>query len=210
MLISVLLLTLFFSVYAFVHSLLASLGVKQWIRQTMGPENDRWYRLGYNIFAVITLLPLWPMLIGLPDRTLYVVPAPWRWLMVAGQLLAVVGLGVTLWQTGPLHFFGLAQLITPPPHESSSLTTGGFYGWVRHPLYSFSLLFIWLTPVLTINLLTTFLIFTLYFYVGSIYEEKRLLAEFGEAYRRYQQHVPRLIPGLHPGSRLKPGDERPG
>jgi protein-S-isoprenylcysteine O-methyltransferase Ste14 len=80
------------------------------------------------------------------------------------------------------------------PDKSSALTTSGFYRWVRHPLYFFSLLFIWLTPALTINLLIVFVLFTLYFYIGSIYEEKRLLAEFGEAYRKYQEHVPRLVP----------------
>ncbi len=210
MLLSSLLITFFFVVYALVHSLLAGLGVKRWFRQTVGPESDRWYRLAYNIFSVVTLLPLFLMLVLLPDRMFYVVPSPWRWLMVAGQGVAVVGLAVTLWQTGALHFLGLAQLINPRPRESGSLTTSGFYGWVRHPLYFFSLLFIWLTPALTINLLTTFILFTLYFYIGSIYEEKRLLAEFGAAYRRYQQHVPRLIPGVHLGSRLKPGDERLG
>ena len=210
MLVSSLLITLFFAVYAIVHSLLASLGVKRWVWRIVGPESDRWYRLGYNIFATITLLPLLPLLAWLPDRMLYVAPSPWRWLMVVGQVLAIVGVGATLWQTGSLHFLGVAQLINPIPRESGSLTIDGFYSWVRHPLYFFSLIFIWLTPALTINLLTTFLLFTLYFYVGSIYEEQRLLTEFGTAYRRYQQRVPRLIPGLHLGSPLKPGDERLG
>jgi protein-S-isoprenylcysteine O-methyltransferase Ste14 len=47
---------------------------------------------------------------------------------------------------------------------------------------------------MSVNLLTTYVVFTLYFYFGSIHEEKRLLAEFGVAYRDYQQRVPRLIP----------------
>jgi protein-S-isoprenylcysteine O-methyltransferase Ste14 len=70
----------------------------------------------------------------------------------------------------------------------------GFYCYVRHPIYSFSLLLLWLTPAMTVNLLTVYVLTTLYFYVGSLHEERRLLAEFGEAYRDYQQQVPRLIP----------------
>ncbi len=196
LLISILTITIFFVIYAVVHSLLASLGLKAWARRTFGPATDRWYRLAYNIFSAVTLLPLFPMLALLPDQTLYIVPAPWRWLMVGGQLIGLAGLGLSVMQTGALHFLGISQLIAADPDDSGSLTTTGFYGWVRHPIYTFSLLFIWLTPAMTVNLLTAFILFTLYFYIGSIYEERRLLAEFGDAYRRYQQRVPRLIPFL--------------
>lgn len=195
-LLNVLILTIFFAAYALLHSLLASSGLKKGARQTFGPGADRWYRLVYNLLAVITLLPLLPLLALLPDRTLYIAPSPWRWLMVGGQLLALAGLGLTLLQTGALHFLGLSQLAVENLNESGSLTTSGFYTWVRHPLYFFSLLFIWLTPAMTVNLLTTFILFTLYFYLGSIYEERRLLAEFGETYRAYQQRAPRLFPWL--------------
>lgn len=191
---SVISLILFFTLYAVVHSWLASLKVKAWLWRTFGPSTDRWYRLAYNLFAMVTLLPLFPMLALLPDQTLYVVPLPWRWLMVAGQLLALLGLGLALLQTNPLHFIGLAQLFNQKPAGGGSLTVTGFYAWVRHPLYTFSLLFIWLTPVMTVNLLATFILFTLYFYIGSIYEERRLLAEFGPAYQAYRQRVPRLVP----------------
>ena len=40
------------------------------------------------------------------------------------------------------------------------------------------------------------LVLTAYFIIGSILEERRLLARFGDAYREYQQRVPMLIPRL--------------
>jgi len=194
MLFSVLLLLLYLIVYALVHSLLAGLPVKAWLRRVFGSLAERWYRLAYNVFAVITLLPLFPLLAFLPDRTLYVAPAPWRWLMLGGQFLALLGLGVTFLQTGPFHFLGLAQLFEKQPAEHGSFSAHGFYRWVRHPLYSFSLLFLWLTPLMTVNLLAVYLVFTVYFYLGSVHEEKRLVAEFGATYEDYQRRVPRLIP----------------
>jgi len=130
----------------------------------------------------------------LPDRTLYVVPAPWRWLMVGGQVLALAGLAGSLLQTAPLHFVGLSQLFVQQPAQSGSLEVRGFYCYVRHPIYSFGILLLWLTPAMTVNLLTVYILTTLYFYVGSLHEERRLLAEFGAAYQDYQQQVPRLIP----------------
>lgn len=190
--------TLFFIVWTLLHSVLAARPLKAWARRTVGAQTvARWYRLLYNAFSTLTLLPLFPLLAWLPDQTLYVTPAPWRWLMIAGQLLAVGGLVATLRQTDVWHFVGLAQLVRDDTtEEPSSLQVDGFYRWVRHPLYTFSLLLIWLTPAMTINLLTTYILFTLYFYIGSIHEEYRLIAEFGEAYRRYQQEVPRLLPRI--------------
>ncbi len=196
MLLSILALSGFFIAYAILHSLLASRSVKSWARRVFGSAVDRWYRLVYNIIGLITFLPILPMLALLPDQILYVVPSPWRWLMVACQVLALTGLGIALLQTDPWHFLGLAQLFSERPQKESngSLVVKGLYCWVRHPLYFFSLLFLWPTPVMTVNLLTAYLLFTLYFYVGSIHEERRLVAEFGQAYRAYQQQVPRLIP----------------
>lgn len=138
------------------------------------------------------------MIALLPTEILYIVPSPWRWLMVGGQILALIGLAASLWQTSLLHFLGLAQLLAEPSAKSGALSVRGFYAWVRHPLYTFSLLFLWLTPAMTTNVLTTYILFTLYFYIGSIFEERRLLAEFGSAYQDYQQRVPRFIPLTFP------------
>lgn len=203
-LLSALLITVFFVVYAMLHSLLASLAVKNGARRLFGPGSERWFRLIYNLIALITFLPIFPMIALLPAETLYIVPSPWRWLMLGGQILALLGLGVSFLQTGVLHFLGLAQLLAQQPGESGSLNVGGFYAWMRHPLYTFSLLFLWLTPAMTTNLLTAYLLFTLYFYLGSIFEERRLLAEFGDTYRDYQRRVPRLIPARFSSKNLTP------
>jgi len=33
-----------------------------------------------------------------------------------------------------------------------------------------------------------------YFYIGSIYEEKKLVERYGELYIQYQSFVPRILP----------------
>jgi protein-S-isoprenylcysteine O-methyltransferase Ste14 len=70
----------------------------------------------------------------------------------------------------------------------------GLYCHVRHPLYSAGLLFIWLSPLMTTSLLALNLGLTLYIIIGSIFEERRLVGQFGQAYVDYQRRVPRLIP----------------
>jgi protein-S-isoprenylcysteine O-methyltransferase Ste14 len=68
------------------------------------------------------------------------------------------------------------------------------YRWVRHPLYFWGLVFIWLMPQMTVNRLALFAVFSVYLYVGTFFEERRLVEEFGDDYREYQRRVPRLIP----------------
>jgi protein-S-isoprenylcysteine O-methyltransferase Ste14 len=99
-------------------------------------------------------------------------------------------------QTSPLRFAGLAHLLTPGSLEDEPLQLHGFYCYVRHPLYLFSLILIWLIPLMTVNVLTLNALITLYVYVGSVFEENKLLVQFGHAYDHYRRHVPRLLPRL--------------
>jgi len=205
----------YFVVWAIVHSVLASLRVKEGVRSTLGEGVYRWYRFGFVIFALLSFAPLLPMLALLPDRVLYIVPSPWRWIMVAFQSGCVIGIGVTLLQTDLVRFAGLTALLGggKDEEENPDLVIRGAYCYVRHPMYVFSILLIWLMPAMTVNLLVLFALFTLYFVLGSLHEEQLLLARFGDAYREYQERVPRFIPRLHcdyDGGETSPGRERPG
>jgi protein-S-isoprenylcysteine O-methyltransferase Ste14 len=117
--------------------------------------------------------------------------------MVLGQMVGAIGAAVAILQTGALRFVGVTQVFAERSKEEVGLLqVRGLYCYVRHPSYFFSLIVIWLTPLMTVNLLALYALFTLYFYVGSVHEESRLMAEFGAAYEEYQRHVPRIIPRL--------------
>jgi protein-S-isoprenylcysteine O-methyltransferase Ste14 len=182
--------------YGLVHSLLASSGAKRRARKWFGSGVDRWYRLAYNFFGTITFLPVLGLVAALPDSRIYVVPAPWAYLMVAGQLAAVVVLAVGVAQTGIWTFLGIRQIVGTNSEDAPRLVTGGLYRWVRHPLYTAGLAFIWLAQVMTGNLLALNLGLTLYLVVGALYEERKLVRVFGDAYLRYRERTPMLIPGL--------------
>jgi len=193
---SVITLILATAIYAAVHSLLASLGVKAWAQQRFGSFADRWYRLAYNSFAVISGLPILILLYVLPDQTLYKIPFSWVLLTTLGQLAGMLIILVGILQTDPWHFVGLRQIMKHESAEPPMLVTRGLYSWVRHPLYTGGLLLIWLVPVMTLNLLTIFVILTIYLILGAKLEERRLIHEFGDQYRNYRQRVPMLIPSL--------------
>lgn len=183
-------------IYGFVHSLLASLGVKARLKQVFGQGTDRWYRLAYNAFAVITLLPILALPLLLNDMVLYRIPPPWLYFTTAFQVLALIALGIGLLQTGIWSFLGFQQFLNIDQDQPPKMLTGGLYNWVRHPLYTAGLILIWLIPVMTYNLLALNLGLTIYLILGAIYEERKLVREFGDEYISYQARVPMLIPGL--------------
>jgi protein-S-isoprenylcysteine O-methyltransferase Ste14 len=184
------------SLYGLVHSLLASLTFKAWLQRWLGEGARRTYRLAYNLFAIVSLLPVLALPALLPDQRLYVIPFPLALVSLGLQGLAVVALLVGLLQTGVWSFLGLSQLSGDNPSGPTRLVVRGLYHWVRHPLYSAGLVFIWLTPLMTSNLLAFNLGATVYLIVGAIFEERKLLREFGQEYARYRARTPMLVPGL--------------
>ena len=79
------------------------------------------------------------------------------------------------------------------PH-SEQLNTKGLYRYMRHPLYTFTITFLWLTPVMTQNIAALYSAITLYAFIGAIFEERKLERIFGSAYQNYRRHTPMFIP----------------
>lgn len=181
--------------WGIVHSLLASTGIKELLRGAFGNGFMKFYRLLYNIFGVISFLPILYLLIALPDRNLYQVPAPFSYLMRLGQFISILLLFTAAMQTDVLSFAGLRQLFEE--EKPGRLITEGLYGFVRHPLYMFSLLILWLSPTLSLNSFVVYVGLTLYILIGILFEERKLLREFGKNYEEYRSSTPMLIPGLH-------------
>ncbi|MFA7229193.1 MAG: isoprenylcysteine carboxylmethyltransferase family protein, partial [Melioribacteraceae bacterium] len=78
--------------------------------------------------------------------------------------------------------------------EKLVLKIEGAFKFVRHPIYFFSILFLGLRPAMNLFYLVMFICIVLYFYVGSFYEERKLVKFFGDEYREYQKKVPRIFP----------------
>jgi protein-S-isoprenylcysteine O-methyltransferase Ste14 len=179
--------------WGLVHSLLASGAAKDFARRQAGSLADHFYRLTYNLFALISFVPVLAVAATADHRVLYVVPLPWSALMVLGELLAVVALLEGFRETDVWEFLGLRQL-GDLDQASPTLVTGGLYQFVRHPLYTAGLVFIWLLPYMTVNILAINLALTVYILVGAFFEERKLRRVFGQAYSEYAAVTPMLIP----------------
>lgn len=175
------------------HSKLATPRVKNWLSRRLGPSADRGYRLFYNLVAAATLLPVLAIPARIPGPTLWQILSPWVFITTAVQVVAILVILLVLLQTGASSFLGIRQLFSPQG-TAARLMVSGFYRWVRHPLYTAALVLIWLTPVMTSSTLVLFLGFTLYIVVGSRYEERQLVADFGESYQEYRLKIPAFVP----------------
>ncbi len=182
------------AVWGIVHSILASTKFKEFLRGLLGERLMVAYRLAYNIFALLSFVPIYLLVQIFPDRKLYSVSAPWMYVMLTGQGLAALLLLFSFLQTGPLSFVGLSRFWEG--EKPSALVTGGMYRFVRHPLYLFSLLILWLSPLMTVNNLIFYASLTAYIFIGAYFEERKLLREFGAAYVAYKSTRPMMIPGL--------------
>jgi methanethiol S-methyltransferase len=180
--------------WGLLHSLLASDQVKQFTHHRLGERGARHYRLGYNLFACVSFLPVLALTALTADRRLYLVPLPWSAIMVVGQVLAVAVLVIGFLQTDAYEFLGFRQAAGPLESRAGSLVTSGLYRYVRHPLYSAGLAFIWLMPLMTKNVLAINIGLTVYIIAGTIFEEQKLRLEFGEAYKHYSTVTPMFIP----------------
>jgi protein-S-isoprenylcysteine O-methyltransferase Ste14 len=187
------LITIALILWAAFHSLLAADQTKQFLASVFGNGVQRVYRFGYNLISVVTFLPVLFILGRYPGDILYQIPWPLSMFFTIGQFVAAILIVIGLLQTDPWGFAGLRQL-SSGTESRGAFQSRGLYQYVRHPLYSGGLLFIWLTPIMTTTTLVFVIISSLYLYIGSIFEERRLVREFGDTYRAYQEQVPRLFP----------------
>jgi protein-S-isoprenylcysteine O-methyltransferase Ste14 len=182
--------TLRFMLFAIIHSLLASKWCKSLARRG-SKKILAAYRLFYNLLSLGLLA--WVMADTGCGRVLYFAPGVWSLAMYLLQIMVAAALFSCLRQTGIGNFIGLSQLHGGGDRQPQ-LIDDGWYAVVRHPLYLLSIIFLILSPVMTAQRALLMALSIPYFIIGGHLEERRLMEEFGERYRRYRQRVPLLIP----------------
>ena len=77
------------------------------------------------------------------------------------------------------------------------------YRLCRHPLYFATCVLFSAWPTMDLRWLIVVIWLWLYAAVGSVFEERKLVAAFGDDYKRYQASRPRLLPILSLGRMRK-------
>ncbi len=180
--------------FGILHSVLATETVKQTIHLWMG-QYVRYYRLCYSLLAtgllVIVLyyhysfdaLLLWQT--SLIEKIIAVI------LLTAGSCVMLLCINT--------YFMDLSGIDALMGRKRKFvLQTKGMHSYVRHPLYSGTILFVWALFLYQpyLNTLISAVCITVYTVIGIRFEEKKLIREYGDDYRAYQLKTPSLIPQI--------------
>ncbi len=192
MLLNHVILALLWIVYCALHSLMASVGIKNWLEKISG-SSYRYYRLFYSLFSFFFLVIVLYFQFMLPTILLYKVPAL---VFAFGSVLGLSGLLLMLFCIKKyfMSLSGVRSLVYETTYNDLLIT--GIHRYVRHPLYLGTFAFIWglflVGPYLSLLIANS--IITVYTLIGIKLEEDKLIGEFGESYKNYQQSVPKLLP----------------
>jgi methanethiol S-methyltransferase len=195
-------LILLWSVYCILHSLMASSGFKQKLVSLLGTR-FKYYRLFYTLFAFLFLVFILYYQFNIETSRAFESSYYTR---LAGILVGISGLiiMITCIKKYFMSLSGLLSLVKETSYNTLIIT--GIHKYVRHPLYLGTFGFIWgaflCYPFWTILIADT--IITLYTLIAIRFEEDKLVKEYGNSYKEYQQRVPKLIPSFKPRQGRQP------
>ncbi|HEX7250607.1 MAG TPA: isoprenylcysteine carboxylmethyltransferase family protein [Burkholderiales bacterium] len=185
---------LLLGVFAAQHSVMARRGFKRWWTRIVPPAAARSTYVLFSSLALALILWQWRP-----------IPQPVLWSLQGGAATAswaVFWLGWAIlfgssFMINHFELFGLSQVFSRAAGgevAAPQFRTPLLYRYVRHPIYFGFLLGFWATPVMTAGHLLFAAGSTAYILVGVWFEERDLVAQFGEQYRRYRRQVSMLIP----------------
>jgi methanethiol S-methyltransferase len=177
------------------HSIMARRSFKRWWTGIVSPAVERSTYVLAATAALALLLWQWR---PIPEPVIWRIENPA--LVMATWVVFWLGWGVLLLATFLInHFelFGLRQVfarLTGRPIPEAELRTPMLYRYVRHPIYLGFILGFWAAPVMSAGHLLFAIGATGYILVGIWFEERDLVAQFGDKYRRYRAQVGMLFP----------------
>jgi protein-S-isoprenylcysteine O-methyltransferase Ste14 len=179
------------------HSVMARQGFKRLWTRVIPKEAERsFYVLASSVVLAFILWQWRPIAAPL----LWHAEAAWS-IALAWSVLAA-GLIILLWSTFLIdHFdlFGLKQAwfrFRDRPLQNPHFVTPVLYRFVRHPLYVGWFLIFWGTPSMSFGHLLFALGMSGYIFIAIRFEERDLVSFHGDAYKRYKEQVPMVVPRL--------------
>jgi protein-S-isoprenylcysteine O-methyltransferase Ste14 len=184
------------SIWCALHSILISVTVTRFLHKHAS-SYVRFFRILFNIIALLTLLPVILYQRSLATRPFFNWDGYFHLVQIAMIILGILCfyLGARKYDAGL--FLGITQIKDDrSPNSLNSagmLDTSGIHAVIRHPWYTGLLLVLWARP-LDISTVIINVIFSLYLIVGTWLEERKLVMEYGDSYRAYQKNVSMLLP----------------
>lgn len=188
------------------HSIMARRGFKLWLTNMIPLASERSTYMLMTALVTFTLCLTWQNLPG----NLWQVDDPFFSYILLG--IGLSGWGLVLFSTFLInHFdlFGLRQVwmfFVKREYTNLPFKTVGLYRYIRHPIMTGVFVGIWVTPSMTMGHLLFAVGMSVYILIGVFHEEKDLIKEFGEKYRKYIKDTGRFVPAWKSlGNQTNPG-----
>jgi protein-S-isoprenylcysteine O-methyltransferase Ste14 len=192
-----LILSLMWIGYCALHSYLISIRFTNIITRFL-KNYYAFYRLFYVLFSLVLLVLLINYTTQLDNEIIISYSYPLsviRYILMYGSLL--IFFWAFFFDYDSLSFFGIRQILSfgkvKKVNPSDEIKKNGLLGVIRHPMYLCLIIYIWTQTFKKIDIIVN-AILTIYVIIGTLLEEKKLVLEFGDAYVKYQNEVPMLIP----------------
>jgi protein-S-isoprenylcysteine O-methyltransferase Ste14 len=187
-------LAIYWIIFGIVHSVFAAERTKIFFKNIMGSQ-FKYYRLCYSIVAAIMVAYILYLNFTIDTMELWNATIIEKISAIIAGSAGLIIMSVCIRK----YFIDLSGInVFLKKKTEDKLQVYGLNNYVRHPLYSSTLLFAWsfffFQPVLS-NLISCSII-TVYTVTGTYFEEQKLVKTFGEEYKKYASRVPMLIPRL--------------
>lgn len=188
-------LLLLWLVFGFLHSALATTTVKIRAGKILS-SYSKYYRILYSFFNLLFVGFTLYYNFSIPSPLLWTNPGWLNIVLLVTTAFALLMMIISMKK----YFLDLSgiDVFLQPKNEHPVLQTNGLNKYVRHPLYTATLLLtasLFFLHANTANLISAMSIF-IYTYVGVYFEEKKLMKLFGKEYEAYALTHPKLIPNL--------------
>lgn len=185
---------LLLSVFVVQHTIMARPAFKKWVTQFIPAAIERSTFVLLASASLILVFAFWHPL----PTVLYDLSDTWaNWPLI---FLSVLGWAMVFGSSFIInHFdlFGLRQVWLywrGVPYTHVPFRIVSVYKYVRHPLMVGFLIAFWVTPVMTVGHLFFAVMTTGYILMGVWFEERDLIAHFGEKYLGYRRRVRAFVP----------------
>jgi protein-S-isoprenylcysteine O-methyltransferase Ste14 len=176
-------------IFATQHTIMARKPFKKALTRVLPQHLERATFVIASGIAMTALVWFWQTVPGVVWETTTL------WAVITLRTLYVIGIAYLVgssFVTNHFELFGLRQAwlnLRGHAYEPVTFKQNWTYRYSRHPMMLGLLLAFWCTPEMSATRFVMAALLTLYIFIGIRFEERTLVQEFGETYRKYREEI---------------------